>query len=338
MGRRAVSQAEAPGQDSFLDVVANLVGVLIILVMVVGTQAKHAISTSVDTAETDVAESNAAFQVAAENLKSNAIAIRDLQAKLSREEMEVQYRRGERDQALTLCTAVKTLMEKEKKKLSDEEKREVDLKVAVTTSQQELENLQQALIAGPGASTKTEIVKHYPTPIAKTVFGQEVHFRLQEGRLTYVPFEEFVSMLKADAPKRIWKLKEADRVVETMGPVQGFQMRYTLKREEVMVPTGGGSARQERAALEQFVLLPVENNLGEPVAAALGANSDFRSILRQYDSKRCTVTLWVYSESFQHFRTVRDELLKLGFITAGRPMPPGSPIGGSPEGSRSAAQ
>ena len=32
-------EVDAPGQDSFLDVVANLVGILIILVMIVGTRA-----------------------------------------------------------------------------------------------------------------------------------------------------------------------------------------------------------------------------------------------------------------------------------------------------------
>ena len=37
------SDAEAPGQDSFLDIVANLVGILIILVMVVGARAKDAL-------------------------------------------------------------------------------------------------------------------------------------------------------------------------------------------------------------------------------------------------------------------------------------------------------
>ena len=41
MRRRAESQVEAPGQDSFLDVVCNLVGILIILVMLVAAQAKR---------------------------------------------------------------------------------------------------------------------------------------------------------------------------------------------------------------------------------------------------------------------------------------------------------
>lgn len=51
--RTSLSQAEAPGQDSFLDVVANLVGVMIILVMVVGTQARHVVSEISDGNETE---------------------------------------------------------------------------------------------------------------------------------------------------------------------------------------------------------------------------------------------------------------------------------------------
>ena len=42
MGRKASQHAHEPGQDSFLDIVANLVGILIILVMVVGARAKDA--------------------------------------------------------------------------------------------------------------------------------------------------------------------------------------------------------------------------------------------------------------------------------------------------------
>ena len=37
--RRRARQDQAPGEDSFLDIVANLVGVLIILVVVVGAKA-----------------------------------------------------------------------------------------------------------------------------------------------------------------------------------------------------------------------------------------------------------------------------------------------------------
>ena len=42
MTRRRDEAIDAPGTDSFLDVVANLVGILIILVMVIGVRARDA--------------------------------------------------------------------------------------------------------------------------------------------------------------------------------------------------------------------------------------------------------------------------------------------------------
>jgi hypothetical protein len=339
MSRRTTNQAEAPGQDSFLDVVANLVGVMIILVMVVGTQARHAIEAAVPVSE-NATDSTAALNVqqAKDLLYDQEKALRDMREKLAAQEREVQYRRGERDQVLTLCSAVEQSLTAAKSKLSDNDRTEVDLKVAVNQTQRELENLSQMVVVATAETSPTEVLKHYPTPIAKTVFGQEVHFSLQKGRLTFVPFEEFVQMLKEDAPRRVAKLRDADRVTESLGPIAGYYMKYALKRETVLMPSGSGNARQERAALEQFVLVPTREDLGEPVAAALAANSEFRTVLREYDPKRCTVTLWVYPDSFQHFRPVREELMKLGFTSAGRPMPDGHPIGGSPEGSRSASQ
>ena len=40
----------------------------------------------------------------------------------------------------------------------------------------------------------------------------------------------------------------------------------------------------------------------------------------------------------EELRKLKDELLKLGFLTATRPLPTGYPIGGSPRGTKSAAQ
>jgi hypothetical protein len=45
-----------------------------------------------------------------------------------------------------------------------------------------------------------------------------------------------------------------------------------------------------------------------------------------------------YPESFGDFRTLKKALFDLGYTTAARPLPPGILIGGSPNGSRSAAQ
>ena len=66
--------------------------------------------------------------------------------------------------------------------------------------------------------------------------------------------------------------------------------------------------------------------------------SEFRSRISAFPTKTTTVTLWVYPDSFDEFRQVKADLFKLGYLVAGRPMPDGTPIGGSPDGSRSSAE
>ena len=51
-----------------------------------------------------------------------------------------------------------------------------------------------------------------------------------------------------------------------------------------------------------------------------------------------TITLWVYPDSFDLYRQLKEELHNLGFATAGRPLPEGVLIGGSSDGTRSSAQ
>jgi hypothetical protein len=50
------------------------------------------------------------------------------------------------------------------------------------------------------------------------------------------------------------------------------------------------------------------------------------------------VTFWVYPDSFELYSRLRDELVSSGFSVAGRPLPEGMTIRGSPMGSVSAAQ
>lgn len=346
MKRRSEHEhGEAPGQDSFLDVVCNLVGVLIILVMVVGSQASKK---AVDKIRAKVAEKVEPVESAdpLPNVGAAAKSVADLereiaqtQAKIVRESQEAAIRKRERDQAQLYVSAANAQLEMAKSKLSQQDRDDFDLKTKTQNALRDLAQLEEAISETRQDDKKpVEVLKHYPTPIAKTVFGKEVHFRLSDGRLTYVPFEEFVERLKTDVPRHVWKLKQADNFTEVIGPLDGFRMRYTLRKEETMVAVSGGRVKQEKAVLDNFVLIPLNDELGESIDSALGKDSDFRFRLSQVNPQQFTVTLWVYPESFEHFRKVREAIMQQGFVCAGRPMPAGHPIGGSPDGSRSAAQ
>ena len=58
--RNKAIAAEAPGQDSFLDVVANLVGIFLILIIIVGSQAKSAVTAARSLAATKEGSPDAA--------------------------------------------------------------------------------------------------------------------------------------------------------------------------------------------------------------------------------------------------------------------------------------
>ena len=343
MSRRVISHAEPPGQDSFLDVVANLVGIILILIMVVGTQVKNAYVAAIDKPPSEsvpaepspLARDAAAAESAAKAVEKD---FNNLTAKMQREQFEIDYRRMERDRIQTLIAAAEQTLNAKRDELTAAQREEYDIFAQLNLARRELRDLKLAKDATENSPPTPGIIEHLPTPMAKTVFGRELHLRLQEGKVAFVPLNELVERLKADAQRNTWKLKDSDSITEVLGPVDGFRMKYTLRKVERALHTQGGMARAQYVELERFILVPVTDDLGEPLELALAPGSGTRSLLKDYPPDRTTVTVWVYPDSFPDFRKLKAELFKLGYATAGRPLPEGHPIGGSPDGSQSAAQ
>ncbi len=332
---KARHRPSEPGQDSFLDIVANLVGILIILVMIVGAQAKDAML------QADVTPDGVDQQAVEEQKNALADVGHDLQALLDRAEkqqVEIAYRRSERDRILTLITTIEQDLEKQRGDLSHEAQQALELQRQIADARRAEENLKLSREAVERSTAPVQVVMHRPTPLAKTVFGREVHFQMQGGRVVYVPLEELVEEFKTEAKQKTWKLRQAPSITETVGPIRDFRLKYTLKRETHNIETRAGTAYQERIELDHFVLVPVRDNLGETLDVALQPQSQFRSLLGSFNPNDATVTVWVYPDSFDQYRQLKEELFKLGFLTASRPMPEGQPISGSPNGTRSAVQ
>jgi hypothetical protein len=77
---------------------------------------------------------------------------------------------------------------------------------------------------------------------------------------------------------------------------------------------------------------------GESIDAALVPHSEFRQIADALDPQQCTVTFWVYPDSFALFRRLRDYLYERDVIVAGRPLSDGMAIASSKHGTRSRGQ
>lgn len=336
---RRREQADAPGQDAFLDVVANLVGILIILVMIVAAQAKRGfvardLPVEIPTAAVEPLPDAAAATAAANEVEQGLVEInRNLKA----QQQELAIKAQERAKLQLLVTIAEQSLTSHRDKLTSEDQQRFDLQTQLTQSTKELQQLEIERItldqARPG-----NVIPHLPTPMAKTVFGTEMHFRLLGGRIAYLPWDEMISAMKADLPRQAQKLADTPRAEFSLPVMSGFGGKYILRRFDVDVQTKIATVRQARIGLERFFFVQVDNPIGETLDQALRPGSQFRSRLAAPQAKGATVTLWVYPDSFEEFRTVKQELFKAGFLTAGRPLPAGHPIGGSPDGTRSSAE
>jgi len=341
VSRKRTSQYDDPGQDSFLDIVANLVGILIILVMIVGVRAKDAMVQSKALDVTPVAEDTsrstavAIAQQTAANLEAN---IGELGQKLELAGQSVQAREQQRQQLNVLAAKLKTQLDKQTSNLAEVDRRRFAQQAEALRLQQQLEEISRRRAAIEASQRPQNKLEHIPTPLAKTVFNKETHFRLLNGRLAFVPLNELQERLKNEAPRKIWKLRDAKEFTEIIGPVDGFRMRYTLRKKTFVKASSRGPVAQTRAELKSFTLASVSDRLGETLPEAVQPGSDLNGRLADLDPNRVTITVWVYPESFRDFRTLKKYLFENGFRTASRPLPAGEPIQGSPEGSRSVAQ
>lgn len=336
MRRQSAVEVDAPGQDSFLDVVCNLVGIMIVLVMVVAAHAKSALvagETNKRAAQSQPTIDVAAAERAARNVEAG---IGELQRNIHSQVLEIAYRNLERDQIQKLVLLAEEELTRQRNQMSGEQQARLDLQQQVRGAERELDRVQ--LVIQSNVKPPPAVIEHLPTPMAKTVFTSEVHFRLFNGRLTYVPLNEMVERMQADAPQKAHRLKNAARIEETLPIVQGFGGRYILRQADVDLVSKAGPARHTVVELERLWLVDAEDNLGEPFAAALQPGSQFRARLTGLDPKHTVITVWVYPDSFVHFRQLKEDLYRSGFLAAARPLPAGHPIGGAPDGSRSLAE
>jgi hypothetical protein len=247
-------------------------------------------------------------------------------------------RQRERHQLQVLMTAARMELDERRAQLDQFGQNQVAMAANARELADELRHVEaQRQLLERDANRPIEL-EHLPTPLARTVFGSEEHFRLQTGRLVYVPLNELTEMLRDHARLKAQRLREVPQLTETIGPVQGFHLRYTMHRRAVETPTPAGSVVRQIAELKHFILVPMSEDLGEPFDAALEPGSQFRQLVETMRPGSTVITVWTYPDSFDEFRQLKKWLFDRGFATAARPLPTDQPISGSPAGSRSAAQ
>ena len=327
------------GHDSFLDIVANLVGILIILVVVVGAQAASAWHKNEHTVEDF---KNQITQLRTESKKQTNIAgnleteNHELTRKAEAAELYNVKLREQRDLLLKQREQASRELEfLQSFEMEEQEKERLQAAAEADRLRLEIRNAEMKCNAVSAAMVENrETIVHYPTPIAKTVFSDEIHYRLLGGKIVHVPLDELVAEMRSEWKVKAEKLKTIQQTTETVGPIGQFRLQYELSvdTKKTRRSTGEFSIRFQR-----FTLRPVAENIGETVEIALGPNSLFARSLERTKPEKTTVSIWVYPDSFEEFEQMKTELRSRGYQTASWPISHGRQISGGPNGFRTSA-
>ncbi len=316
------------GTDSFLDVTVNIVGILIILVMVVGMRVQKGPAIAVPHDDASQAELSALSRRSAE-IEYDA---RRTQQQLADVEHEIAARSAERVALATAIAAAEKNITDHRAKLDGSQQEDFDLRRQVDETRAAVESEKKELADLQAQKAAVEEIKHYPTPLSHTVFGHEIHFQLQGGRIRYVPLDDFIEDVRSNMRSAGSNLSDITDKVGVVGPRNGFEFRYTV---DLITDRGRGVVGMRT---KEWQLVPVGMQMGEPPDKALSSTSQFRWALASHSPKDTTVTLWTYPDSFAQYEQLKEELHRLGYATAGRPLPVGVLIGGSDHGTKSSAQ
>jgi hypothetical protein len=345
-----------PGQDSFIDVVCNMVGILIVLVVIVGIRATAAKSPPAAAKGAPVRATPAAYHAPTD---SSLKALRDaeLEALQAQREIAEAVERVEdlaaqsvlvdaqRQQLTLLKLAVEKEIEERRAALSEEDRLQFDVQREIAEAEMKLHELTQQHIAVSSQPDDVDTVECVPTPIAKDVDGKEiVYILLKDKRLAVVPVDELMAEVERRGPDYLRNgLNHRNYAEESFGPVDGFRMRLIIARREAGAHIPGtphdptAHAAPEMQMVAAFT--PISESAGQTVEQAMLPNSPFMAALKAKRTAAPVVFAWVYGDSYAELRALKRELWKMGTPLALRPVPDGEPIGIATHGGyRAAAQ
>lgn len=339
--RRPAPGPMLAGEDSFLDIIANLVGVLVILVAVVGTQARTLILQGAQ--EPHVDATWPALETAADQARQAAAVvaaeIEELERAIRSERARATTLAAMRHERLVGLELARRALDERAATLDERRREQLRAQAELAELENDVDRLvRQVSLAERASEPETVIIPHYPAPIARTVFSDEIHFRLERGRVTYVPLDELAQIMRQEWKVKAEKLSRVARTQEVVGPVGEFRLHYELVAETVHVASPHGQLAQTQVKLDHFQIIPTRAGLGETIESAFQAGSDWQDRLSRLTPEKTTVSIWVYPDSFAEYNALRQWLRARGFQTASWPLSADRHISGSPDGLRTSAQ
>jgi hypothetical protein len=337
-----------PGQDSFVDVICNMVGILITLVVVVGMRVSQIVieppaavtPAVVRTAAGDATKLREELEVALRARRDAEYEIETALVQSTDMRINSAVIEGRREALLTVQAEVERSIAERRARLDAEAQRQFDVQRQIAEAQIHLDALTQEQLSLLSAPEEVEEIECVPTPLAKTVTGDEIHVRLRHGQLAIVPVDELLAEVERRGASYLrGGLEQRNQAQDVYGPIDGFRLRLSVNRIEESPQPGALPGTPRRAALVlQGVFTPTADDLGLALEQALLPSSPLAQRLRARKSAVGAVTVWVYPDSYAELRSLKKAMWEAGVPLAVRPLGDDQPIVFSTLGSKSAAQ
>ncbi len=380
MSRRPRSELQF-GSDSFLDVVANIVGILIILIVIAGLRVSQApvrvarpesvpsaaveppltpfpepeneppsleiveeISTepaplhqvkTVPSLEPVPLEPPPTLVRRADDLKAEIDQLtRDYRAAADETAAARQTETEWNERLARVRSQVQTREQQAGELADDLEIQRTSIRQLKSTAETLLRQIDEEERKNP----PVEALEHRVTPLSRVIHSHEQHYRLSANRVSEVPITLLSARLRDQIERRKdWLVKQQSQQ-GTVGPIQGYTMNYLVRRESMgvidEVRYGSGMVK---ITVANWRIEPEAELITESATEALKPGARFYESLVNADEKT-SLTFWVYPDSYPIYRKLQKFAHQQGFLVAGRPLPEGIAISGSPNGSKSAGQ
>jgi hypothetical protein len=331
--------------DSFLDVVANVVGIILRLIIVAWVGARSYKAFVPPPPPPPSEEEVAALTAESADPLTNELTRRQAELEEARSKLQDQARASR--EAVEQASVVESeLAEVVKRRKQLEAERDAQARTpndpspakraasaTLTAMNDRIAKLHKDLAELAKTPVDQQTLR-YRTPVSKPLQTDELLFECREGRVTLVD----IGRLVEDARRRIQDkselLRHQWRVEDDTEPVGAFRLHFVVERERsALEEFSTGAAPDDRAnfryGISSWQVVPLDTKRGEPAEQALAPGSAFRKVIDTIDPNQTAVTFWVYPDSFATYRALRDALYDRDVVVAGRPLPEGYPISAS---------
>ncbi|MBM4069213.1 MAG: hypothetical protein FJ271_09750 [Planctomycetes bacterium] len=329
--------------DSFLDLVANLCGIIIRLILVawVGARAYHASMENTRQTPPDDAPLKAAddplsreLLLARAELEKTRLRlleqlkdIEKVQSKTQHVTLELASLTSKREQEELVGRALLEAEGDKSPSVSPPASPPAGPPLALADLKKHQEELLRQIKELDQMPLKNKVLR-FRTPLSKPVATDELMFECRGGRVTFIDLPAFLLEIEHQVRDLQDQLERRGRAVAVTSSIGAFRLNYGVQRQGYLASV----------LFHRWVLEPITDNRGETFEQALKSGSSFRQALEGALPDHTVVTFWVYPDSFGLFRQLRDVLYHNGMEVAGRPLPTGVPIMGSSDGTASRGQ